>query len=209
MGSPYRLALSFESDDYFDTHVLLDQIPHNEDGETDKYHRVWVDIPNVDCVNRNCSLQLIQVMTDKFEGTCAPEELSEMCNCNNCVYFSCANIEIQGDSTVWPPVDFYTSYDGATEAQGWTDLSGTWELQADGVWELPGQSGESNGSSTLAWTLVIAGIVAIAAVVIGVNIKRKQEDDAGHESGAEAGEAGNVVTQASDPSYQDLGNASA
>ncbi len=31
-GAPYRLALSFNDDDNFNTHVLLDQIPHNDEG---------------------------------------------------------------------------------------------------------------------------------------------------------------------------------
>lgn len=182
-SAPYRLALSFETDDFYDTHVLMDQIPHNDDGDIDKYHRVWVDIPNVDCVNRNCALQVIQVMVGKFEGVCAPEDLAESCGDSSYVYFSCANVEIVGNSTEWPPADFYVSYDGATSPAGWDALSTEWVQADDGIWELPGQSGIVTDQTDMHWTTTTTLLVVIALICLSFGLlymiyHKRREDHA-------------------------------
>jgi len=188
-GAPYRLALSFNDDDNFNTHVLLDQIPHNDEGTTSgsgKMHRVWVDVPDVDCRSPNrCSLQLIQVMTDKFPAgyRCLPGELATSCGNANYVYFSCANVEIQGSGT-FPPAEFYKSFDGATSAEGWVGVSTSWRQGNDGVWEIPGQNGADTTSTPAIVPLVlhphaVAGLFAggFAVFVIGVFCYYKMESD--------------------------------
>lgn len=145
-GSPYRLALSPDHDDRYDQFVLLDQIYHNDAGSTDSdnYHRVYVTIPDVDC--ERCGLQLVQVMADMFDGTCAPESLNQSCGDPEYVAFSCANVAITGTETEME--SFYVSVDGAEEAQGWTTLSGYWAQGDDGIWEMADEPTSTTSTPT-------------------------------------------------------------
>eukprot|EP00961_Rhodomonas_salina_P184382 2489787-Rhodomonas_salina.2 len=68
-GAPSRIALTIENDSRYSDFVLMDHIPHNNGAPRVNgavLHAVEVEIPPIDCSNRNCGLQLIQVMTDKF-----------------------------------------------------------------------------------------------------------------------------------------------
>lgn len=166
-GSPFRLALSVQNDDGYDTHVLMDQIPHLDDGTTastspddDKYHRVWVDIPDINCTQ--CGIQVIQIMVDKFYMTgidvCPPEELENNCGNDGYVYYSCSNVQIGGQVPARELSEFYVSVDGATEPAGWSYLNGTWVESEDGVYEMPGQSDQSGP------TLETESSIAVSAI---------------------------------------------
>jgi len=150
-GAPYRIAISFKNDDNFDDHVLLDNIPHNDQGSTKlngKLHRVTVDVPDVDCVSINCSVQIVQVMTDKFDGICQPSDLANSCGNKFFVYFSCANVNINGTQNADSIDPFYRSYKGYTTARGWTTEVGDWNESNDGYWTLVNASGMPSPSST-------------------------------------------------------------
>jgi len=55
--------------DCFNQHVLLDHIPHDDDGcRNNDMFKVDVTIPDVDC--KHCVLQLTQMMTDKSQERC-------------------------------------------------------------------------------------------------------------------------------------------
>lgn len=142
-GAPYRLAMSFNDDSHYEDYVLLDQIPHNSQGSTSnggKLHKVYVDIPDVKCdEDAKCSIQLASIMTDKFSGTCAAEDLPESCGNTNYVYFSCGNIIVEGSSDPESLTPFYHSYTGNDKPVGWDDFdSDDWTQDADdGYWYLP------------------------------------------------------------------------
>lgn len=142
VGAPYRIAISAINDDQYDTHVLLDHIPHNDAGSTGgggKLHAVQIEVPDIDCITQQCAIQVIQIMTDKFAGVCAPADLSNSCGSPSYAYFSCANVKINGTQTLASLGSFYKALDGSTTAYGWTDESTTWTQRSDGYWVIPGQ----------------------------------------------------------------------
>jgi hypothetical protein len=99
-GAPFRIALSYDDDSKYDKIVLFDHIPHNDQGGGDfsnpKGYSLNFTIPDISC--SNCSLQLVNPMTDKIAaGSCCSYPTV---NSNYCVsvYHSCANIVIKGGS---------------------------------------------------------------------------------------------------------------
>lgn len=78
----YRIAFSPGGDEDFDTHILADNLPDTPGLGT---YTLMLTLPSVECTG--CTLQLIQVMTDK------PKEDGEYQK-----YYSCADIELQRDS---------------------------------------------------------------------------------------------------------------
>jgi hypothetical protein len=106
-GAPFRIALSQPGVDNFEECILLNHIPHNDNGAGGQYYAVTVNIPDFYCPQ--CSLQLIQVMTDKIQfflpaGTtnCTYNPNDTMnwngTEGNQCGsdYHSCANVFING-----------------------------------------------------------------------------------------------------------------
>lgn len=87
----FRIALGDENDQGFDQNVLLDMIPHSEEGvpsyENPRPYTANVTIPNRTC--ERCTLQLIQVMTDK-----------SMIGGMYQMYFSCADVTILPEGSV-------------------------------------------------------------------------------------------------------------
>ncbi|MCK6548087.1 lytic polysaccharide monooxygenase [Myxococcota bacterium] len=75
-------------DRYTNAAVLLDGIPNEDDHE----YSVEVTLPDVEC--SNCTLQLVQVMTDK-----APYVIG-----TNDLYYQCADLVLAADGTTPPPV---------------------------------------------------------------------------------------------------------
>ncbi len=70
-GSPWRFAISINDDSNYESHILLNHIPHN-DGEGPRtsrnylFYALTLEIPDIDCPS--CSLQMINPMTDKISG---------------------------------------------------------------------------------------------------------------------------------------------
>lgn len=114
-GDMVRIALSMGSDNNYDSHVLLDRLPHNDlcGTTTNDFMAVNVTLPDVDCVTNECSMQIIQVMTSKFKGqTCSnPNEIASLCGGGGRMYYSCARVKIQGAAPSLPVFfnDFYGS----------------------------------------------------------------------------------------------------
>lgn len=114
-GDMVRIALSMHNDGQYDNHVLLDRLPHNDLCGTTANNLMAVNItlPNVDCINNECSLQIIQVMASKFIGqTCDnPSGIAQLCGGAGRMYYSCARVEIAGTASSLPTVfnDYYGS----------------------------------------------------------------------------------------------------
>ncbi len=152
-GAPFRIALtSGGKDDGFDSAVLLDHVPHCDScGATPRTFAVEVIIPDVRC--DACAIQLVQVMTDKFQQPCPnPSGLVTSCGNPSFAYFSCANIRINGTSSTLAPS--YRSFlpQSLPEARApyvpGEDKSGAWQQRGDGVWLLTLTSDNSTTTST-------------------------------------------------------------
>ena len=108
-GAPFRIALSNENEDEYESCVLLDHIPHNDNnspvfGMPATYTKTYVtiNIPDVQC--DLCALQLVNPMTDKLAGA-GMQNCTYDATCTDCpdkpgtcfsVYHSCANVRITG-----------------------------------------------------------------------------------------------------------------
>jgi hypothetical protein len=85
-GAPYRINLLNKKGGIIAT--ILDHIPHNDDAKTtmiEKFYtqyKMTLDIPDVDC--KECSLQLLFIMTDKTVG-CGLEYCNYYENDDNCI----------------------------------------------------------------------------------------------------------------------------
>lgn len=98
----WRFALSDESgtDSGFNECVLLNHIPHsaNRNAAGAYYYRFTVDIPDVKC--DGCTLQVINVMTDKIGAgnSCNFDPLFKNAAAGECFsnYYSCADVKITG-----------------------------------------------------------------------------------------------------------------
>lgn len=81
----FRLALGDADDQGFEQRIVLDQIPHSSEGSASysdpRPYGVSVTLPSEPC--EACTLQLIQVMTDK-----------PLAGGDHQKYFSCADVEI-------------------------------------------------------------------------------------------------------------------
>jgi len=137
IGAPFRIALSPADDTHYDEYILLDQIPHNDKWGPDygmtnpKGYTLEITIPDIDCPR--CSLQVLEIMTDKLRPTgscCTYPNKTELCPS---VYHSCANVQINGKT---PIPQFSYTYKGpcgpytqisATYLQNATSLS--WYLE--------------------------------------------------------------------------------
>ncbi len=75
----FRIAFSEANDQGFDDNVLVDDIP---DYSGQRYRTTMITLPNVEC--EDCTLQLIQTMPDKMDGS---------------LYYSCADIALRYDNT--------------------------------------------------------------------------------------------------------------
>jgi len=98
-GSVFRIALSKEGEDDYEDCVLLDWIPHNDNGdrEQDTRYQLTVNIPDVKC--DNCALQLVNIVLADDQDSCNYNYQATENKANNqCYhnYFSCANIKIMG-----------------------------------------------------------------------------------------------------------------
>jgi len=157
-GAPYRIALSVESDGRYDDFVLLDHVPHNDDGTvTDnggrgKYHRVVVNIPDINCAQ--CALQLVQVLMQSGNNVLCenPSGLSVSCGPGNAAYFSCANIVIRGTQPASTLQPLYTSLDKNSNAHNRTGYgsheAARWIKGRDGYWQLPFQASSTSSGAT-------------------------------------------------------------
>jgi hypothetical protein len=148
-GSPFRIALSREGEDEYESCILLDHIPHNDAnspvfGVESTYTKTYVTItiPDVQCTR--CSLQLVNPMTDKLAGA-GMANCTYDATCTNCpdkpgtcfsVYHSCANVRINGRTpraqftcpsqpATWPYGNLTTSFYYIGEVG---------EFSADGEW---------------------------------------------------------------------------
>lgn len=115
-GDMVRIALSMDNDTGYDQTVLLDRLPHNDlcgTSSDNDFMAVNITLPNVDCIQNECSLQIIQVMASKFKGdTCKnPSGIAEQCGQYGRMYYSCARVEIAGDASSLPMSlnDYYGS----------------------------------------------------------------------------------------------------
>jgi len=107
-GAPFRIALSVGDDTSYDDFVLIDHIPHNDEGicNPPKPYSFNLSIPDIDCPR--CSLQIIQVMTDKIgDASCCPYPTGDGA-CFS-VYHSCANVVIYGKDD---PSKYRNTYTG-------------------------------------------------------------------------------------------------
>lgn len=121
--------------------VLLDGIPDKADA-LDGGYGLLVTLPDVPCTN--CTLQLIQVMTDKppyGDG--------------NDIYYQCADL-------VLLPHDAGTAGDAGT-VDGGGVLGADAGASPDGGVDPAGGCGCATGTSTGALPVLLAGVVALAA----------------------------------------------
>lgn len=178
-GDMIRIAISMGDDYSYDDHVLLDRLPHNDmcgrTGSND-YHAVNITVPNIDCVNNKCSLQILQVMASKFPWTsCAnPSGISQMCGSLEHMYYSCAMVKIAGTAKTIPTIfnDFYGS---KTPVAYKYPLASTWNRDAiSGNWKLSGSTPQAKTpSSAICFsgeTTVVTenkGVVAMKHLQIG------------------------------------------
>eukprot|EP01129_Flabellula_baltica_P014817 TRINITY_DN7212_c0_g1_i1.p1 TRINITY_DN7212_c0_g1~~TRINITY_DN7212_c0_g1_i1.p1 ORF type:complete len:287 (+),score=47.11 TRINITY_DN7212_c0_g1_i1:31-861(+) len=120
-GSPFRVALSVNSDDYYEDLVLMDHIPDWVGPSGSKYMYIDVEIPDIDC--EYCSIQVFNPMTDKNEDGSCCEYPEGGDGCVNSLYVSCANIRINGtqDVTEWANSYHYMGVCGpyASEVGTW------------------------------------------------------------------------------------------
>lgn len=85
-GAPYRINLLNKEGEIIST--LLDHIPHNDVAKTTMMERKYtpyqmtLDMPDVDC--KECSLQLLFIMTDKTVG-CGLEYCNYYADDDNCI----------------------------------------------------------------------------------------------------------------------------
>jgi len=137
VGAPFRIALSMPKDDDYEECVLLNHIPHNDNGEAGWSYAITVQIPDFNC--SFCSLQIIQVMTDKIpaflgsgHSTCTynPNETlswaGDQCGGN---YHSCTNVIINGTKS------FNSSE--CTQPSGWNMTRGQYDYvygSESGTW---------------------------------------------------------------------------
>jgi len=125
-GAPFRIALSPNDDTHYDQYILLDHVPHNDAWgpnygmDNPKGYTLEINIPDIDCPK--CSLQVLELMTDKLPKTnkcCTyPNRTTELCPS---VYHSCANVQILGKI---PIPQFTYSYTGPCGP--YTQVSATW-----------------------------------------------------------------------------------
>jgi hypothetical protein len=177
-GDMVRIAISMGDDYSYDDHVLLDRLPHNDKCDQNggkNYHAVNITVPNVDCVNNQCSLQIIQVMSSKFAGTsCAnPSGISKMCGSTGHMYYSCAKVRIAGTAKTIPTIfnDFYGSK--TPVAYKWP-LAANWNRDTvSGNWKLSGPTPQAKSPSTFCFsgeTTVVTkskGVIAMKHLKIG------------------------------------------
>jgi len=137
IGAPYRVAISVGSDNYFDSLVLVDHIPHedlgsdNEGDTTPKMLMFNVTIPDINCTQ--CSMQVLDMMTDKITGCCSyPFTNSNYQTCPS-VYHSCSDIIITGQMD---PMEYLNSFNYTGPCGPYTQQSGTWIQEEDGAWIL-------------------------------------------------------------------------
>ena len=140
-GDMARIAIAMHNDDGYDNHVLLDRLPHNDQCNRrldNNLMAVNITIPDVDCVNNECSLQVMQVMSSKFpESSCEnPGGISQSCGDRGFMYFSCARVRIPGTLSEMPRqfADFYGAE--APVAYKWP-LATEWTQDAStDIWRL-------------------------------------------------------------------------
>jgi len=137
IGSPFRIAISYNNDTLYDSLILLNHIPHNDivspvcQDTGLKLYAMTIDIPNINCPS--CAIQVIQPMTDKIPAgtTCT---LPGTCTTNTNIYTSCADIVITGSIPV-ESFDFANfiaitpwAYSSLPRTIYGTTESGTWNL---------------------------------------------------------------------------------
>lgn len=192
-GAPYRIALSVNGDAGFDGWILLDHIPHNNDGVTTfaspKHHVFNVTIPNIDCPL--CTLQIINLMTDKLRAKnmtqCSYPPTSGVPPVCFSVYHSCADVTISGTID---PADYVHTNPSNANATYFPDETATWLQRDDGKWCLPSNNvgcpaiANNGGGAGPNGRLIAAVVVPIAVVFVGVVgyliWKRKKEQDASY-----------------------------
>jgi len=136
-GSPFRIALSYDSDDHYSELVLLDHIPHYDPGSSPKNYYIDVVIPDVNCPR--CGLQVVNPMTDKISsGSCCDYPVGP----NKCssVYHSCANIVINGSQNLQDWVEGY-EYHGPCGPYTQESGANAWYPYLDGWKYDPNQQG--------------------------------------------------------------------
>lgn len=99
----YRIAFSPANDQGFDENVLYDAIDTQDGGSLPHQYSASITLPNMTC--EECTLQLIQVMTDRNPPT---------------LYYSCADIRLIADE---PPQDVQN----LISASGNNEISIAWE----------------------------------------------------------------------------------
>ena len=171
-GAPYRIALSWGDDSNFESHILLDNIPHNDQWlDRPATHWVDIDIPDVDCMAVNCSLQLTQIA----ELPCAFDGIIDSCQGSDNVFFSCANVHIAGSTPaehlpkIYVPFDYQAS--GPPEEYVASDGTGFWVNESRTTFTLvrptsPSDTSKSDdsGITILGITLTFWNIVLFIAI---------------------------------------------
>jgi hypothetical protein len=157
-GAPIRIAISVNSDNNFDQHILADHIPHNDAGSCSDAnpspYSYKVKIPDINCPN--CALSLVNPMTDKLQyyGLSSCNYPGNPDNCPS-VYHSCADIAISGTgnpatlNTTNPTYRAYTPNEAAT----WELRSGRWVFPANydnnqTAWSGSSSTGNPSGRSS-------------------------------------------------------------
>lgn len=137
----FRLAMSIDPDDDYDSYVLADCLFVHERGGIKSY-QYEVEIPDINC--ERCSFQLIQVMTD---------------NTQRPFYFSCANVQITGTTSL-DEFTFENQARSSCSTQEQTDASAdeqtqistesSTELESESESESQSQSNSDSESSSSA-----------------------------------------------------------
>uniref|UniRef100_A0A7S1VI56 Uncharacterized protein n=1 Tax=Sexangularia sp. CB-2014 TaxID=1486929 RepID=A0A7S1VI56_9EUKA len=140
--------MSIDTDDHYDKFVLADHVPHHDAMPPGGRYLIPVRVPDIACTVGRCSLQVIQIMTDKFSEPCAnPAGLADSCGNAAFAYYSCAPLLIDGSVDPDDVEPFYHSFlsnstaDNRTPYQSlsttdWLPVEGrdnTWTLDEDAV----------------------------------------------------------------------------
>ena len=178
-GAPMRIAMSFGSDDRYDDFVLLDHVPHRDEMRSGGRYRVPVRVPDIACTAATCSIQVLQVMTDKFSTPCAnPGGIAESCGSPSYAYFSCAPVVIAGSTAPEDVEPFYFSWLNDSTADDrvpyqslssldWVSVEGrdgVWTLDEDAVPPAPGSAAariDNPAASTGCLGLLLLSLLAI------------------------------------------------
>jgi len=129
IGSQFRISLSREGTDEFETCVMVDHIPHNDASDPSEQsptkYSLTVDIPDINC--DDCSLQLVNIVPGElpctYDATETMNGLGGRCSTN---FHSCANVKVVGGTYDRSSYTCSKSSDWPYNGNKYDQLTATW-----------------------------------------------------------------------------------